>query len=168
MSAKFGLALVGLFLLSSVLWCQEKKPQHIAIDEARGAIEKLITSESFLAESSHLAPLKARIEEDKNPKNESIFHWSTRWDFYTKENRFAYFAKSKSRTELYTIRGHFFNVDGKWIAKISEASRTTLFNFFGDKEYAKLQQGMTVDEVIKILGVPPGAYFSGEASFGYH
>jgi len=53
------------------------------------------------------------------------------------------------------------------LRKISEASATKLSNFFGKREYEKIKEGMSIDEVNRIVGCPPGAYFAGTVGLGY-
>jgi hypothetical protein len=151
--------------------------RKITTDEARAALNTLMESKSFLSDATFMEPLKKRIIAEN--KKESILVASTSssapggrfigsWNVEISANEFFYFAKSPARDELFTIRGTFLlGQDNKWTAKISEASAAKLTNFFGKTEYDKIRLGMHIDEVIKILGSPPGAYFAGEMGFGY-
>jgi hypothetical protein len=152
--------------------------QAITVEEARPALNKLIESDSFLSDAPFLKPLKERIlAENKevsllkagirhsNPGGHFIGHWG----YDTNTNTFSYIAKSKGRDELFVIGGHFLlGNDGKWTARIGEASVTRLSNLFGRREIDKVKVGMALTEVNKALGAPPGAYYSGEMAFAYH
>jgi hypothetical protein len=132
----------------------------------------MVQSRSFLADEPFLEPVKKRILADI--EKEPLLRVGAsyvgggfflgRWFCDPGEARFSHFAKSADRTELFVVRGQFILGRGEqWVARITEASRTHLFNLFGKKEYEQIQPGMTMNDVIKILGAPPMACFAGEA-----
>jgi hypothetical protein len=135
--------------------------------EARKALDNLIQSKAFLSSAPKLADLKAQIiAENKKASVLDVAERSGRylghWDI--RDQEFSYAIKSASRTELFVVRGNFFpSEDGTWIAKVREASRVELFSYFGKDDFDKIRTKMSLEEVIKVLGTPPGAYYVGEA-----
>ena len=90
------------------------------------------------------------------------------WDCDIKRNEFSYVVKSANRSELFSIKGNFLaGKHGRWEARIREISRSVVVNFFGEREYEKITMTMSYDEISKILGIPAGAYFAGQASFEF-
>src|SRR6266540_677808 len=125
--------------------------RSITLEEARAALNRLVQNHSFLSDAPFLEPLKTRIKRENEkelllrvPSGSAYQGFSLGyWYCNPTNNDFSYLAKSSSRTELYTIRGHFFlSEDKHWIAKITEASRTSLFNAFGKQEYEQIKPTM--------------------------
>lgn len=150
---------------------------NVTAIEGQRALSQMIQDDAFLSGADYLAPLKKRIRaESERAPILSAPIWSSnpggkfigRWGYDTEDNAFSYIAKSEKGDELFVIRGSFLQRrDGKWTAKITEASVTKLSNVFGPREAEKIKAGMSLGEVTKTLGVPPGAYFSGEVAFTY-
>lgn len=171
----FGMSILGNTDVATL--AADTKARPITLSEARIALDSLVESMSFLSDDQYLNPIKKRVksENEKKPllRVGASLIWGGfllgHWYCDPKEANFSYSAKSSDRAELHTIRGQFiFEKGDKWTAKITEASRTRLFNIFGKQEYDKIQAGMTITDVVKILGVRPGAYYSGEATFDVH
>jgi hypothetical protein len=156
---------------------EKTERRAIAVEEARSALNALIESDSFLSDAPYMEPLKKRIRaENKNEPLLKAGSWGSApggvfigpWGYEERSNSFSYIAKSKERDELFAIRGRFLlGENGKWTARICEASATKLNNFFGPREVGKIKTGMSLSEVTKILGVPPGANFAGEMGFTF-
>lgn len=147
--------------------------RHVTMQEARTAIGEMIDSPSFLSEAPGFERIRTQIGDECKKtalKNLPVFdeRFFGNWECILADNSFSYSARPPKGNELLTLRGHFFlGEKGHWVARTNQVSRTALVNFFEMKEYAKIRNGMTTDEVSKILGTPPGAYFAGVVSLEF-
>jgi hypothetical protein len=149
----------------------------VTFEDARLALHQMVESDAFLSDVPYLATLRTRIraENKKDPLLNAGMRSSAPggnfigpWLCDTGSGTFSYIAKSAKRDELLVIQGRFLlGRDGKWSAKITEASATKLSNLFGQPELDKVKEGMPLTEVTKTLGVPPGAYYSEIMAFTY-